>query len=167
MLEIISMILLYILVGSSFLMCYDAFLVDEEIENTQQQRAFIKNIYNKVIGMTLKDIRSWLDNTGQFNGVIRLNDEEDTVTIMFEHYVFKFNQYSDYASLTLDTTVIYTGEEFDNFNNRFSIEHVYDILKYHRFDELICENQLRARNGLFLGINDLSRWYSDSGVGNE
>jgi hypothetical protein len=161
MIEIVSMILLYILVGSSMFMCYDAFIVDEEIEEIAKKRSFIQNIYNKVLGMSLKDIRGWLDKTSQYDGIIKLNNETDMVKISFEHYNFSFEHNSKSACIVLDNIKLYTGEDFSNLNNKYTIEHVYEILKYHHFDKLIDEEELRVQNGLFLGINNHIRWMED------
>lgn len=158
MIETISMILLYILVGSSLFAVYDAFIVDEEIEELAKKRSFIQNIYNKVLGMSLKDIRGWLDRTSQFEGIIKLNNETDMVSLHFEHYNFSFEHNSDSSCIVLNNIKLYTGEDFSNLNNKYTIEYVYEILNYHHFDKLIDETEIRARNGLFLGINDLTRW---------
>ena len=49
-------------------------------------------------------------------------------------------------------------KDFSNLNNKYTIEYVYEILNYHHFDKLIDETEIRAQNGLFLGINDHTRW---------
>lgn len=145
----------YILYTLSFIgvyMCLDAFLVDTEEEISAKHRHAIKHIYSKVINMSIKEIRSFLDNTDQNQGVIKINEITDDTEILFEDYEFIFSMDYDASDcyIMINNKKLNMSEIFDNFTNRFTLEYFYEVLCYHKFDQLICEDTFRRRNGLFL-----------------
>ena len=152
MIEFISSITLWSLVVTSVVMFYDAVVVDTEEELTAKHRHNIKHIYIKVTSMSIKELRSFLDNTGQHHGIIKVYENIGDIKIGFDMYDFTFsldeNSYDCYVSInniTLNMT-----ETFDNYKNKFTIDYFNDILNYHHFDKLLVEDTIRHRNGIFL-----------------
>lgn len=151
-LEVYSALILWSVNLILFYICFDAYLVDTDLERTMCHRNKIKHIYAKVISMNLMEIRSFLDNTNQNQGLIKLNERTQAVSIVFEHYNFEFlidNDNCDYH-ISINDKRLDMEEMWNNYKNAFTIEYFYDILIYHKFDTLICEAKHRDKFGLFL-----------------
>ncbi len=155
--ELYSAITLWLLVAGCFWMSFDSYLIDTDIERTMTHRNKIKHIYAKVIGMNLMEIRSFLDNTNQNQGLIKLNDRTQAVSIIFEHYAFEFSIDNDNYDcyISINDKRLDMEETWDNYKNVFTIEYFYDILMYHEFDTLICEAKHRDKFGLFLASSHI------------
>ena len=150
--ETYSQILLFIFMFIIVWISFDAYIIDTAIERTMLHRNKIKYIYAKVISMNIMEIRSFLDNTKQNQGIIKINENTQSVFIIFEQYEFEFaidnNNYECYISINSRRLDI--NETWDNYNNPFTLEYFYDILIHHKFDTLILEDIHREKFGLFL-----------------
>lgn len=152
MIELVSGITLWTLVAISIVMFYDGIVVDTEEELTAKHRHNIKHIYIKVLSMSIKELRSFLDNTGQHHGLIKINENSGDIKIMFDIYdfTFSFNENSYGCYISINNVVLSMSELFDHYKNRFTIEYFNEILNYHHFDKLIENDIDRRQNGVFL-----------------
>ena len=93
-----------------------------------------------------------MDNTDQNQGLIKLNERTQAVSIVFEHYTFEFSIDNDNydCHISINDKRLDMEETWNNYKNAFTIEYFYDILIYHKFDTLICEAKHRDKFGLFL-----------------